>query len=149
MLESIERMVEAEAKAAGAQVDPVVEFYDHFPMTVNTVADTERVMASLGTHGLPVVPLTNPLTGSEDFGQLGHAAGCPSVFWFVGGLGVDMFRPEDEQAMLTEGTMPARLPSNHSSRFAPNPALTLPTAIKAMVTAARAELGAAVSPESL
>ncbi|MFJ2838419.1 amidohydrolase [Nocardia sp. NPDC087230] len=141
MMEAIRRVVAAEAAAAGTAIAPEVEFYDHFPMTVNTVGATERVMAELGATGLAVLPLRNPLSGSEDFGLLGTAAGCPSVFWNIGGFGPDRFGPDDAAYMLAEGTVPPHFPVNHSSRFAPDPAVTLPAAIAAMGAAVRAELG--------
>ncbi|MEU4319613.1 amidohydrolase [Nocardia fluminea] len=142
MMEAIRRVVAAEAAGAGALVDPEVEFVHPFPMTVNTPGDTERVMAELGASGLAVLPLRNPLSGSEDFGLLGSAAGCPSVFWNVGGFGADQFGPTEAAYMLAEGTLPPYLPANHSSRFAPDPAVALPAAITAMSAAVRAELGA-------
>ncbi|MFJ2663983.1 amidohydrolase [Nocardia fluminea] len=141
MMEAIRRVVAAEAAAAGATFEPEVEFFHPFPMTVNTPADTERVMAELGASGLAVLPLRNPLSGSEDFGLLGTAAGCPSVFWNVGGFGADQFGPAEAAYMLAEGTLPPYLPANHSSRFAPDPSVTLPAAITAMSAAVRAELG--------
>lgn len=140
MKADIERVVRAQALVAGAPAEPLVEFYDSFPVTVNTPDDTERVMTELGAAGQVVVPLQSPFTGSEDFGRFGTAAGCPSVFWHIGGTGLESFQPEDESLMLQEGTLPPRIATNHSPRYAPDPAVTLPTAISAMVTAARAEL---------
>lgn len=143
MLEGIERLAESEAAAAGAPQGPKVEAYDPFPVTVNTPGDTERVMSELTAGGVPVMPLANPITGSEDFGLFGTAAKCPSVFWHIGGIDFARFTPEDQTLMLAESTIPPRFPSNHSPRFAPDPEQTLPAAITAMVTAARAELAPA------
>ncbi|MGW4242085.1 amidohydrolase [Nocardia sp. NPDC004722] len=140
MIEGIQRMAEAEAAAAGAPQEPKVEFYDHFPVTENTPGDTERVLATLTDAGLPVMPMERPITGSEDFGAFGTAAKAPSVFWHIGGVDPARFTPEDQAFMLSEGALPPRFPSNHSPRFAPDPAQALPTAITTMVTAARAEL---------
>lgn len=140
MLADIQRLAQTEAEAAGAPVPPEVAPYDHFPVTVNTDGDTERIMATLTEAGVPVLPLTHPLTGSEDFGTFGTAAGCPSVFWHIGGIDPTRFTEADQALMLAEHTIPPRFPSNHSPRFAPDPAQTLPAMITAMVTAARAEL---------
>ncbi|WP_067701635.1 amidohydrolase [Nocardia jejuensis] len=140
MIEDIRRLVASEAAGAGAPKDPEVEFYDHFPVTVNTPGDTERVMADLTAAGVPVFPLANPITGSEDFGAFATAAGCPSVFWHIGGIDLATFTEADQQQMLAEGSLPAHLPSNHSPLFAPEPGQTVPAAIAAMVAAARAEL---------
>ncbi|MGV9610896.1 amidohydrolase [Nocardia xishanensis] len=143
MLEAIERIAMAEAEAAGAQHDPVVEVFDSFPLTVNTPAHTERVMAELATGGLAVFPLPNPITGSEDFGLLGTAAGCPSVFWHIGGADPSGFTPADHELLLSEGRLPSRMPTNHSPRFAPAPGEALAPAVAALVVAARAELAGA------
>ncbi|MFJ4651360.1 amidohydrolase [Nocardia sp. NPDC088792] len=140
MMAGIERMAQAEAAALGAPQDPKVEFFDPFPVTVNTPGDTERVMATLTAAHLPVMPMSNPITGSEDFGLFGTAAGCPSVFWHIGGIDPAGFTPEDQAHMLEEGALPHDRPSNHSPYFAPDPAVALPTAITTMVTAARSEL---------
>ncbi|MCU1642707.1 MAG: amidohydrolase [Nocardia sp.] len=140
MLDDLQRLAESEATAAGAPKPPDFVPYDHFPVTVNTPGDTERVMATLAAAGIPYMPLDNPLTGSEDFGVFGTAAGVPSVFWHIGGIDWVRFTEEDQHIMLTEHTIPPRFPSNHSPRFAPDPAQALPAAITAMVTAARAEL---------
>ncbi|GAB4583860.1 amidohydrolase [Nocardia sp. IFM 10818] len=141
MLDAIERITVAEAAAAGAPVDPKIDVYDSFPVTVNTAGDTERVMAELNAGGVPTMPLANPFNGSEDFGLFGTAAGCPSVFWHIGGVDPARFTPEDIELMLTEHTLPPRFPANHSPRFAPDPDRALPPAATALVTAARAELG--------
>ncbi|WP_406236789.1 amidohydrolase [Nocardia sp. NBC_01009] len=140
MLEAIDRIVLAEATAAGAQREPVVEVFDSFPLTVNTPGATERVMTELTAGGLTVFPLPKPITGSEDFGLLGAAAGCPSVFWHIGGADPSRFTSEDQELLLTEGSLPSRMPVNHSPRFAPDPRHALPAAVAALVTAARAEL---------
>ncbi|MFE3795844.1 amidohydrolase [Nocardia tengchongensis] len=140
MIEGIQRLAAAEAAAAGADQDPKVEFYDHFPVTENTPGDTERVLAALTTAGLPVMPMNNPITGSEDFGAFGTAAGVPSVFWHIGGIDPARFTDEDGHYMLAEGALPPRFPSNHSPHFAPDPTQALPAAIATMLTAARAEL---------
>ncbi|WP_433678097.1 amidohydrolase [Nocardia sp. CA-119907] len=140
MLEAIERIVAAEAKAAGAHHEPVMETFDSFPLTVNTPGDTERVMAELTARGLTVLPLAKPITGSEDFGLLGAAAGCPSVFWHIGGVDPGRFTAEDRQLLLDAGRLPSRLPANHSPRFAPDAGRSLPPAVAALVAAARSEL---------
>ncbi|MEV6774138.1 amidohydrolase [Nocardia sp. NPDC051030] len=139
MLEAIHRIAQAEAAAANAPVDPKVEPYDHFPVTTNTPGDTERVMSTLTSAGIPVMPLTHPITGSEDFGLFATAANCPSVFWHIGGMSLTSFTESDQSYMLTEAALPPHLPSNHSPHFAPDPLQALPAAITAMVTAARAE----------
>ncbi|WP_405490006.1 amidohydrolase [Nocardia sp. NBC_00511] len=143
MIADIQRMALAEANAQGAQQDPKVEFFDHFPVTENTPGDTERVLATLTAAGLPVLPMEHPITGSEDFGMFGTAAGAPSVFWHIGGIDPARFTADDQAHMLAEGALPPHFASNHSPRFAPDPAQALPAAITTMLTAARAELARA------
>ncbi|MEV6065013.1 amidohydrolase [Nocardia sp. NPDC052001] len=143
MLDDITRLAASEAEGAGAPVPPEVTPYDPFPVTVNTDGATERIMRTLTDGGVPVMPLTHPLTGSEDFGVFGTAARCPSVFWHIGGIDAARFTEEDQALMLAEHTIPPRFPSNHSPRFAPDPAQTLPAMITAMVVAARSELARA------
>ncbi|MFQ6332102.1 amidohydrolase [Nocardia sp. CWNU-33] len=145
MIEDIQRISAAESKAAGAPSDPLIEVFDSFPLTVNTPADTERVIAELAAGGLPVFPLPNPITGSEDFGMLATAATCPSVFWHIGGIDPSRYTPEDQQQILEAGSLPSRLPTNHSPHFAPDPRLALPPMVAALVTAARSELAVAAA----
>ncbi|SUA72755.1 Uncharacterized hydrolase YxeP [Nocardia otitidiscaviarum] len=140
MLDGIERLARAEVEAAGAPEAPRIECYDRFPVTVNTPADTDRVLAAFTAAGLPALTLPHPQTGSEDFGVLGTAAECPSVFWHIGGYPLDRFSEEDRAVMLADHTLPANIPANHSPHFAPDPEQTLPAATAAMVTAARTEL---------
>ncbi|WP_306359996.1 amidohydrolase [Nocardia sp. CC227C] len=140
MLDGIERLARAEADAAGAPEAPLIECYDRFPVTVNTPADTDRVLAAFTAAGLPALTLPHPQTGSEDFGVLGTAADCPSVFWHIGGYPLDRFSESDRAVMLADHTLPEHIPANHSPHFAPDPQRTLPAATAAMVAAARTEL---------
>ena len=66
------------------------------------------------------------LSGSEDFGLLGTAAGCPSVFWHIGGFDPARYTIDDRNHLLAEGTLPAHLPGNHSPHCAPDPVPALP-----------------------
>ncbi|MFF2557613.1 amidohydrolase [Nocardia sp. NPDC058058] len=143
MLADLRRLAAAEAEASGAPVPPEFTAYDPFPVTINTEGATERIMQTLTDGGVPVMPMTHPLTGSEDFGLFGTAAQCPSVFWHIGGIDAAKFTAEDQALMLAEHTIPARFPSNHSPKFAPDPVQTLPAMITAMVVAARSELARA------
>jgi len=140
ILEGVRRMVDAEAKSAGAPKDPVVEVYDSFPLTVNTAQDTTRLLDTFASNGFPAIPLPNPLTGSEDFGAFATAAGCPSVFWLIGGFSVERYTPDDWARMQQEMVLPAGTAANHSPRFAPDPDQTLAPAINAIVVAALGEL---------
>jgi hippurate hydrolase len=140
ILDGVHRMTEAEAKSAGATKDPVVEVYDSFPLTVNTEPDTDRLLATFAANGFPAIPLPNPVTGSEDFGAFGTAAGCASVFWHIGGFSAERYTPDDWSHLLQEHVLPAGTATNHSPRFAPDLDQALSSAINAMVVAARNEL---------
>lgn len=142
ILDGIRRMATAEAESAGAHKDPVIEVFDSFPLTTNTEADTDRLLATFAANGFPAFPLPGPITGSEDFGAFATAAGCASVFWYVGGFSPDRYTAEDWLGLHREMALPAGTASNHSPRFAPDPEQTLPPAVNAMVVAARSELAA-------
>jgi len=141
VLEGIRRMAGAEAESAGAHKDPIVEVYDSFPLTVNTEPDTTRLLGAFGANGFLTVPLPNPITGSEDFGAFATEAGCPSVFWHIGGFAPDRYTADDLSRMHQEMVLPAGTAANHSPRFAPDPDHALTPAINALVVAARGELG--------
>ncbi|MFE9327578.1 hypothetical protein ACIHDR_38555 [Nocardia sp. NPDC052278] len=83
--------------------------------------------------------MAHPQTGSEDFGRFATAAGCPSVFWFVGAYPLDRYTEQDLALMADDHQLPPGLPVNHSPFFAPDPEQTLPTAVQAIVVAARSE----------
>jgi amidohydrolase len=140
VLDGIRRMAAAEAESAGAQKDPIVEVFDSFPLTINTEQDTIRLLGTFAAGGFLAIPLPNPVTGSEDFGAFATAAGCPSVFWHIGGFDLDRYTADDLGRMHQEMVLPAGTASNHSPRFAPAPDRALGPAINALAVAARGEL---------
>src|SRR3954453_1279052 len=87
VLDSIRRIVEAEATASGAPRPPEITTTEHYPLTVNDPGCTARVAAALrGRFGAGRGPhLASPYSASEDFGSFGTEWGVPSVFWYVGG----------------------------------------------------------------
>lgn len=135
MLESVGRIARAEADGAGAVEQPDVHAYNSFPATVNTPDATSTVMSDLRQAGLGMHTLSQPLSGSEDFGIFGTAGQCPSVFWHFGGTALQSF-DGTALAALAEGRIPPGTPSNHSPRFAPDPAAALPEGVTAMTAAA-------------
>jgi metal-dependent amidase/aminoacylase/carboxypeptidase family protein len=66
-----------------------------------------------------------PAAASEDFGIFGAAFGVPSVIWFVGGVGQEIFAAAEKA-----GTVDA-LPGNHAPDFAPANHPTLRTGVEA------------------
>ncbi|MFL6114358.1 MAG: amidohydrolase [Catenulispora sp.] len=141
VLAAIERIVNAEAAASGAERSPEITPGDRLPLLVNDQAATDVVLAAfraeLGADRVFVLPST--LAGSEDFGTFGDALGVPSVFWHFGGLDLASFTEEDVHSLLENG-VPATLPGNHSPKFAPAVDPTLEIGVRLLVTAACAWL---------
>ncbi|MFW0775181.1 amidohydrolase [Paenarthrobacter nitroguajacolicus] len=133
ILGSIERIANGESTASGAPKDPEIHFEEHFPLTVNDQAATERVSAAFkAKFGETQIIDPGPVSGSEDVGALAKAAGAPLVFWFLGGAEPALFKE-----FATTGRLPEDIPSNHSPYFAPVIQPTLARGTEALVTAAR------------
>lgn len=118
-LEAIERIIRAEAAAAGAPDPQIRRMYD-FPRCYNdpelTTPLLEAFREELGEEAVNEVPA---VTGSEDVGRFGDAIGVPYTYWFFGG----------HQA----GSVEAGVPGNHSPMFLPD---DVPTALRTGVRAA-------------
>ncbi|MGA6166492.1 amidohydrolase [Amycolatopsis magusensis] len=132
VLAAIERIVHGEAMAAGAPKPPELTPIGSFPVTRNdddaNAGLTEAFRAHFGGDRVHEAPL---VTGSEDFGEFGVAAGVPSVYWLVGGM--------DTERVLTAmaaGRFETDIPSNHSPRFAPVPHPTLSAGVHTLVVGA-------------
>jgi amidohydrolase len=132
MIAAIKRIARAESAASGAP-DPIIEFAESFPVTVNDQLATERTMAAFRSEfGEEAVIDPGPVSGSEDVGLLATAVGAPLVYWILGGAD-----PEKYLAAANEGTIERDIPSNHSSHFAPVIQPTLDRGVAALVTACR------------
>lgn len=132
VLAAIERIVQGEAAAAGAPEPPEITPIASFGVTVNDEdANTRLTAAFRGYFGGERVLEAPLVTGSEDFGELGKAAGVPSVFWLVGGM-----EAEAVLDAIAGGTFERDIPSNHSPRFAPVLDPTLRTGVETLVVAA-------------
>jgi len=125
---SIERIAKGIAMSAGVPEDrmPVVELLagESVDSTYNDPALTERIAAAL-TKGMGAANVIriDPLMVSEDFGRFGVDRKIPICMLNVGAV---------DPAKIASGQ---RLPSLHSSGFAPLPDPTLRGAIKAMTLA--------------
>jgi hippurate hydrolase len=125
---SIERIARGIAMSAGVPEDrmPVVELLagESVDSTYNDPALTERIAAAL-TKGMGAANVIriDPLMVSEDFGRFGVDRKIPICMLNVGAV---------DPAKIASGQ---RLPSLHSSGFAPLPDPTLRGAIKAMTLA--------------
>jgi amidohydrolase len=131
VLESIRRIAVAEASASGAPREPEFRPLNQFPILTNDPEATGRTVGSLirhfGDERIHEIPLVN---ASEDFGEFGSAAGCPSVFWYFGGLDPERIRAAEKEGRLDE------IPSNHSPLFAPVIEPTLTVGVQALVAGA-------------
>jgi hippurate hydrolase len=144
VLSAIERIVNAEAAAAGAPKQPEIELTRAFDPVVNDDAATKRISEAFIAHfGADRVSGTQAQTGSEDFGVYGVRGRFPSVFWFVGGSDPVAYT-QAERA----GRVDRDIPSNHSPYFAPVLEPTLSTGVETLVAAAMAWLSPGGSPSA-
>ena len=135
VLAAVARIVRGEAAAAGATRDPEVLTIESFPAVVNDIAasaTTTGVWQEWLGPGRVIDP--GPIPGSEDVGVLATAAGCPCVFWLLGGADPALFANGLDLDVLRN------IPSNHSPRYAPVIEPTLTMGVGALVRAALAWL---------
>lgn len=132
IVSSIERIAKGVAQAAGVPDDrlPIVKVIDNeiAPATYNDPALTERVAGALTkSMGPDNVIKSDPVMGSEDFGNLSLNHTIPSMMFWLGAVD-----PAKVKASKESGKP---LPSLHSSLFQPLPEPTLRAGVKAMTTA--------------
>lgn len=123
VLTALRRVISAEAQASGAPEPQIEELYT-FPLLINDPVESGKVKEALGA----VLGVNNVLDvaaqmGSEDFGHLPDAIGVPGVYWFFGGMPIEVMDGDDP------------VPSNHSQHFAPIIEPTLTTGVVAAWTA--------------
>jgi hippurate hydrolase len=129
LLSSIDRIAKAEAAAAGAPREPLVEASEGGYALVNDPALTQRVAAALLRElGPRQVMDTPPEMASEDFSEFQHA-GVPTLMLRIGAVERAKY-----DGALKSG---AALPSLHSALFAPDREPTIKAAIAAEVIALR------------
>jgi len=137
VLTAIERIVQAEADAAGAPRPPDLQVVRSFPAVHNDPEAVERTRPALASVSAAVVS-PGPVTGSEDVGLLARAVDAPCVYWLLGGADPELFEGLDDAAAMRARV--EELPSNHSPHFAPVIEPTLTVGVRALVAAARAWL---------
>lgn len=136
-LAAITRMTNGIAAAAGIPADhaPIIEISkDNVPATINDPALARRIGAALETSlGKENVWPAIPLMASEDFSLFALEEPRPpiTIFW-LGAVDPVKWKQAQDQ-----GT---RLPSLHSSEFAPLPEPAIRTGVKAMTSAVTALL---------
>src|SRR3954469_17111087 len=139
ILGSIERISKAEAAAAGAPREPLIEHYEGTDSVYNNPTLAGRLRAPLeAALGKNNVVTAEPITASEDFSYFVNQ-GVPGFYFSLGGADPGKF----EQAKASGNP----LPSNHSPLFAPDVDPALHTAIAAEVAVLRALLN--TSPDEL
>lgn len=135
VLAAVDRIVRAEAAAAGAPREPEITPLNEFPLLVNDEEAAERIIAAFTeAFGSDQVHRSGTKPASEDFGGFGSAAGVPSVFWNFGAFDRELYAdPAQPQLAVAAGAAPG----NHSSQFVPNDVESaLHRAVDALLTAA-------------
>jgi amidohydrolase len=133
LLAALERMVNAEAQAAGAPRKPEVSITEGTPATYNEPELTKRLRDAVSqVLGAENVREGEPVMGGEDFSEYGRA-GVPSVLLWLGTV-----EPRRHAEARAAGEV---LPSLHSPLFAPDRERTLRTGITTLTTSALEVLG--------
>jgi amidohydrolase len=139
ILAAIARIAKAEAAAAGAPREPLIEHYEGTDAVYNDPALAEHLRApleaALGKENVGTIP---PIPPSEDFSYFVEQ-GVPGFYFSLGGAD-----PEKLARARADGTT---LPSNHSPFFAPDVQPSLRGGIEAEVAVLRNLLN--TSPDEL
>ena len=136
ILNAIKRTVTGECLAAGSPKDPEFELYDHYPLTQNDPAATQRVSSAFREYFGDQAFTIDRQSASEDFSEIPDALGVPYTYWGIGGSDPQLYAKA-----LAAGTVLTDIPGNHSPMFAPVITPTLQTGTAAIVVAACAWLG--------
>jgi len=132
MLDSITRVINAQAQLAGAERLPLIERVSSTPSVYNDPALAGRMRAVLeDALGRDNVVTGEPQSASDDFAEF-VGQGIPGFFMFLGGA-----NPVQLASARKAG---GGLPSNHSPQFAPDAEPALRTAMTAEVAMLRALL---------
>lgn len=124
-VDSIKRVVRAEAMAAGADRDPQFKFVGMLGATDNSseVYDVVRPAfdEAFGEDSLRM----KPWTASEDFSVIPKSFGCPYLLWTVGITPQKQWKRAEAANRLNED-----IPTNHNPSFLPDLS-TLPVSTRA------------------
>jgi len=133
LLAGIERVVNAEATAAGAPRKPEVTVSEGTPATYNDPELTKRLVGAITrVLGKENLREAQPVMGGEDFSEYG-LAGVPAVMLWLGTV-----EPKRHAEAKAAGET---LPSLHSPLFAPDRERTLRTGVTTLTTSALELLG--------
>ena len=129
VLAAITRIANAEAAAAGAPREPLVEHYESTDLVYNNPELAEHLRTPLeAALGKKNVVTAEPIAPSEDF-SFYIQQGVPAFYFSLGGA--------DPQKFAEAKTSGKPLPSNHSPLFAPDVDPALHTGIEAEVAVLR------------
>lgn len=139
VLAAISRIAKAEAEAAGAPREPLVERYEGTDAVYNDPPLADHLRAPLeAALGKDHVEIAGPITPSEDFSYFVEQ-GVPGFYFSLGGA--------DPKKLAEAKASGTHLPSNHSPLFAPDVDPALHTGIAAEVAVLRNLLN--LSPDQL
>jgi len=137
VLAAVARITKAEADAAGAQREPLIEQYETTDAVYNDPALARRLRSTLeAALSKDNVATDEPMMVSEDYAYF-IEQGIPSFYFALGGADPQKYA----EAKIT-GT---KLPVNHSSLFAPDVDPALRTGITAEIAVLRDLLNASAS----
>lgn len=117
VLEAIQRIAKAEAAAAGAPKEPLIDLrpQEGYSVVINDPALTDRLAAMLRRSiGESRVTTLEPVMGSEDFGVFGATVNAPSIQFRIGSVNAELFA----DAKAKGRTM--LIPGPHSPYFLPD-----------------------------
>jgi len=101
-IERIKTIATKTAEAGGAVAEVKIPYSNHYPVTYNDIALTEKMLPSMqATAGRDHVILRPPVTGAEDFSFFQEK--IPGLFVFLGGM--------------PKGKDPLKAPSHHTPDF--------------------------------
>lgn len=102
LIDRIKTIATKTAEAGGATVEIKIPYSNHYPVTYNDPALTEKMLPSLAkVAGAENVKLIPPITGAEDFSFFQEKV--PGLFFFLGGM--------------PKGMDPKTAPSHHTPDF--------------------------------
>jgi amidohydrolase len=129
LVQGVERIVRSEAASANAPRMPEVKILESTDALVNDPKLVSRLMPVLARElGQQAIAEMKPFTASEDFSEY-LKPGVPGFFLNVGGVPPAKFQAANGD--------PAKLPSLHSSLWAPDYNPTIHTAVAAEVSVLR------------
>ena len=115
VIDSMKRVIDAEALASGTPHKPELTHFTTYPLLYNDSDVTSKLEKTLAAHfGSNYNPNIARFSASEDFGILATSIGKPSCFFLYGGLDAEVYDKAETEGRLKE------LPGNHSPFFVPH-----------------------------